>query len=182
MSKKNIFGGGNANSIYVPMSEVEQEAVSRLVESKDLRIVIVGWGHIEQPSVTFGDARLQFKFRLHFDRPALPMPVHHFDFELRTRTGALLYKSRESVVYGGNPVQVAAGVFFDMIWDIQVRSIDPHLVKSLVPGAIGLTSRLIDKDTGSLTVEGNMKLDANTRKLLRGLRTAEDRVRNTKLP
>ena len=36
---KNIFGGGNPNSIYVPMSEVEQEAVSRLVESKDLRIV-----------------------------------------------------------------------------------------------------------------------------------------------
>jgi hypothetical protein len=178
--KKNLFGGGNPNSIYVPMSEVEQEAVSRLVESKDLRIVIVGWGHIEQPNVTFGDARLQFKFRLNFDRPAVPMAVYHFDFELRTRSGGLLYKSRESVVYGGKPVQVAAGVFFDMVWDIQVRSIDPNLVKSLVPGATGLTSRLIDKDTGNLTVEGNMKLDANARKLLHGLRTAEDRIRGVK--
>ena len=178
MSKqKNVFGGGNANSIYVPMSEIEQEAVSRLVESKDLRIDIVGWGHINQPRVTFGDARLQFQFRLSFDRPALPVNVHYFDFELRTHSGGLLYKSREYVEYGGKPVQVAAGVFFDMVWDIQVRSIDPKLVKELVPGATGLTSRLIDKDTGALTTEGNMKLDANTRKLLHGLRAAEDRIR-----
>lgn len=174
---KNIFGGGNANSIYVPMSEVEQEAISRLVESKDLRIVIVGWGHIDQPRVTFGDARLQFQFRLNFDRPAVPVSVYYFDFELRTHTGALLYKSRESVVYGGKPVQVAAGVFFDMVWDIQVRSIDPHLVKSLLPGATGFTSRLQDKDTKELTVEGNMKLEANARKLLHDLRQAEDKIR-----
>lgn len=177
MGKKNIFGGGNANSIYVPMSEVEQEAIARLVESKDLRIVVKGWGHIDQPRVTFGDARLQFQFRLAFDRPALPVNVHYFDFELRTHSGVLLYKSRESVEYGGKPVQVAAGVFFDMVWDIMVRSIDPHLVKSVVPGATGLTSRLQDKDTGEVTVEGNMKLDANAKKLLHGLRTAEDRIR-----
>lgn len=177
MTKKNVFGGGNPNSIYVPMSEVEQEAVSRLVESKDLRIVIVGWGHIDQPRVTFGDARLQFQFRLNFDRPEVPVSVYHFDFELRTRSGGLLYKSRESVVYDGKPVQVATGVYFDMVWDIMVRSIDPNLVKSLVPGATGLTSRLIDKDTGNLTVEGNMKLDANAKTLLHGLRRAEDRLR-----
>jgi hypothetical protein len=177
MKKKNVFGGGNANSLYVPMSEVEQEAVARMVESKDLRIVVVGWGHIDQPKVTFGDARLQFVFRLSFDRPEVPVPVYHLDLELRTRSGALLYGSRESVMYDGKPVQVAAGVFFDMVWDIQVRSIDPNLVKALVPGATGLTSRLRDRDTGNLTVEGNMRLSASNRKLLRGLRRAEDRMR-----
>lgn len=174
---KNVFGGGNPNSLYVPMSELEQEAVSRLVESKDLRIVIVGWGHVDQPRVTFGDARLQFVFRMQFDRPAVPVPVHYFDLELQTRSGALLFRDRQSVVYAGNPVQVAAGVFFDMVWDIQVRSIDPNLVKAIVPGAVGLTSRLRDRDTGDLTVEGNLKLDANTKKLLHGLRKAEDRIR-----
>lgn len=172
---KNIFGGGNANSLYVPMSELEQEAVSRLVESKDLRIVVAGWGYIDQPAVTFGDARLQFKFRLSFNQPLAPVPVHFFDLELQTRSGALLYKARQATVYNGNPIQVAAGVFFDMVWDIQVRSINPELVKSLVPGAIGLTSRLRDKDTGELTIEGNMHLNASTKKLLHGLRTAENR-------
>lgn len=180
MADKNMFGGGNANSIYVPMSEIEQEAVSRLVSSQDLRIDIVGWGFINSPKVTFGDARLQFKFTLHFDRPEVPMPVYFLDLELRTQAGKLIFKDRQPTVYSGQPIQVAAGVFFDMVWDIQVRSIDPTLVKELVPGAIGLTSRLVDKDTGIMTTEGNMKLDANAKKVLYGLRSAEDRMRNKK--
>ena len=174
---KNIFGGGNAHSIYVPMSEVEQEMISRLVAAQDLRIVIVGWGHIDQPKVTFGDARLQFKFRLAFDRPEVPIPVFHFDFELRTHSGVLLFRSRESVVYNGKPIQISSGVFLDMIWDIQVRSIDPNLVKTYVAGATGLTSRLQDRDTGRITVEGNMRLTASARKLIHKLRRAEDRLR-----
>lgn len=179
MSETNIFGGKNARSLYVPMSELEQEAVLRLVESKDLRVNLVGWGHVDNPKVTFGDARVQVKFQVHFDRPDVPVPVHFLDLELVTKTGRLLFRARQSTEYAGNPIHVAAGVFFDMVWDIQVRSIDPHLVKDLVPGANGLTSRLVDRDTGEMTREGNMHLSAKDRRILTALRLGEDKVRNS---
>jgi hypothetical protein len=174
---KNVFGGGNVNSLYVPMSELEQEAISRLVEAGDLRVIIVGWGVVNKPRVTFGDARLAVAFRVEFDRPEVPIAVPYLDLELRTGSGLLLYKDNLPTHYGGNPIQVAAGVFFDMIWDIQIQHIDPKLVKDLVPYATGLTSRLQDKDTGNITVEGNMKLDSKTKRLLHGLRNAEARIR-----
>ena len=174
---KNVFGGGNANSLYVPMSEVEQEAIARLVEQQDLRVHIVGWGVVNKPRVTFGDARLAVAFRVEFDRPEVPMDVPYLELELRTGSGLLLFKDRRETHYGGKPISVAAGVFFDMIWDIMVQNIDSKLVKSLVPDARGLTSRLQDKDTGNITLEGNMKLDPKTRKLLHGLRAAEQKIR-----
>ena len=37
---------------------------------------------------------------------------------------------------------------------------DPNLVKMIKPGALGLTSRRIDKDTGQRSKYGNMDLDA----------------------
>lgn len=174
MSEKNIFGGGNKNSLYVPMSEVEQEVISRLVEQKDLRVHIVGWGVVNNPRVVFGDLRLSLIFRVSFDRPPPPgIPVHFFDLELRTGSGLLLFKDRKSVEYNGKPVMAAAGVYFDMIWDIAIAAIDPKLVKALKPGATGLTSRLQDRDTGDLTVEGNMRLDSKKRKTLHTLRKGE---------
>ena len=111
MRATNIFGGKNARSLYVPMSELEQEAVLRLVESKDLRVNLVGWGHVDNPRVTFGDARVQVKFQVHFDRPETPVPVHFFDLELVTKTGRLIFRARQSTEYAGNPIQVASGVF-----------------------------------------------------------------------
>lgn len=174
---RNIFGGGNAQSIYVPMSDVEQEAIARLVESNDLRVHIVGWGVVHRPRVTFGDARLAIAFRLHFDRPEVPMALPYIDLELRTGAGELLFKDRQSTQYGGQPLLVASGVFFDLVWDVAIQHIDPKLVKALVPNAIGLTSRIIDKDTGNITVEGNMKLDAKAKQTLYGLRKAERKIR-----
>lgn len=179
MSEKNLFGGGNPHSLYVPMSEVEQEAIARLVESGDLQVHIVGWGIVHKPRITFGDARLQIQFRATFDRPEVPVPVYYLDFELRTGSGHLLFgPDRQPTVYGGHPIQIAAGVFFDMVWDIQIRSIDPKLVKALVPGAVGLTNRLTDKDTGEMTLTGNMKLDQNARKILSMVREGEAKARN----
>ena len=173
MADTNIFGGGNANSLYTPMSEVEQEAVSRLVSAGDLRVIIGGWGPVDRPRVTFGDLRLAVAFRLLFDRPEIPIPVYHFDLELRTGGGHLLYKDRLPTVYGGKPIQVAQGVFLDLVWDIAVRSVDPNLVKAVVPGATGLTSRLQDKDTGLLTLTGNMRLSTQEKQALKRLRNAE---------
>lgn len=173
MGDQNVFGGGNPNSLYVPMSETEQEVVARLIEARDLRVHVVGWGVVHQPRAAAGDARLKLEFRLNFDRPEAPMPVHHFDLELRTGAGALLFADRLKVEYDGKPVQVAAGVFFDLVWDIMIRSIDPKLVKALLPRATGLTSRLLDKDTGLETLTGNMKLDSDKVRLLRFLRRSE---------
>jgi len=177
MSDTNIFGGLNAGSLYTPMSEVEQEAVARLVESGDLQVIVVGWGCVHRPRITFGDLRVSVGFRLHFDRPEVPIPVYYLDLELRTGAGALLFRDRQPTVYGGNPIQVAQGVFLDLIWDIAVRSIDPALVKSLVPSATGLTSRLQDKDTGRMTLTGNMRLSAQERLVLGRLRAGEAAAR-----
>ena len=173
----NAFGGGNNKSLYTPMSEVEQEVVARLIESGSLRVNIVGWGHVSRPRVTFGDLRVSVAFRLEFDRPEVPMPVTHFDLELRTEDGRLLYKERQSAEYNGQPLQIAAGVYLDMIWDIAIRHMDPKLVKSIMPKAIGLTSRLIDKDTGAATLTGNMALNDETKALLIKLRKGETTVR-----
>lgn len=173
----NAFGGGNNKSLYTPMSEVEQEVVARLIESGSLRVNIVGWGHVNRPRVTFGDLRVSVAFRLEFDRPEVPMPVTHFDLELRTEDGRLLYKERQSAEYNGQPLQIAAGVYLDMIWDIAIRHMDPKLVKSIMPKAIGLTSRLIDKDTGAATLTGNMALNDETKALLIKLRKGEATVR-----
>lgn len=166
MSDKNIFGGGNPNALYTPLSEDEQEVLERLALSGQYKIVIKEWGHIEQPKVRFGDARLQFQWTMIFDRPAAPMPVYFFDMELWTHSGMLLFSKRMDVAYGGRPIQVAAGVQLDLSWDIQLKQIDPHLVKALKPGASGLTSRL-----------GNMKLDANQKQQLHNLRQAEAKIR-----
>lgn len=177
VSQTNMFGGKNANSLYTPMSDVEQETVARLVESGDLRVIIVGWGYIDRPRITFGDMRVSIPFRLTFDRPEAPVPLHYLDLELRTGSGVLLFRDRQPTVYGGNPIMVAQGVFLDLVWDIAVRSIDPALVKAVVPGAVGLTSRFQDRDTGEMTMTGNMDLTATERAVLRTLRKGEAAAR-----
>jgi len=177
MGDKNPFGGGNPHFMYVPMSELEQEALSRLVEAGDLHINVVDWGVVNKPRIVFGDARLSLYFRLSFDRPEAPVPVYFFDLELETGTGLMLVKERLSTTYAGRPIQVAAGMFYDLVWDIQVFSMDPRLVKALLPGAIGLTSRLQDKDTGAMTLQGNMKLNSKEKALLRQVRKGEAAAR-----
>jgi hypothetical protein len=167
MGDKNAFGGGNARSLYVPMSETEQEVLERLVAADDLEVVIHDWGIVNQPMVTFGDLRLTLSWRMNFNRPEVPQPVHYFDLELRTRAGLRLFgPDRLSTEYDGKPIQVAAGMYIDMAWDIAIQKIDPALVKALKPGAIGLTS-----------AEGNRKLDPQKAKLLKMLREGEAAVR-----
>lgn len=171
--KTNLFGGKNAHGLYVPMSEIEQEAIVRLVEAQDLVLFIHGWGRLDKPRFLVGDHRIGVQFRLTFHKPAAPMPVYFFDLELQTRAGLSLVRERLPTIYDGKPVSVMAGIYLDMQWDIAIHSMDPRLVKMLMPGTIGLTSRRQDKDTGEMTARGNMKLDDNQAEALHQLEAAQ---------
>jgi hypothetical protein len=68
-------------------------------------------------------------------------------------------------------------MFLDMQWDIALHSMDPRLVKLLKPGAIGLTSRRQDRETGEITTQGNMKLNGAQKQALRVLEEAQAAAR-----
>jgi hypothetical protein len=177
MMDKNPFGG-IAGSMYTPMSEDEQEVLDRLVASRDLDVLIKGWGHIRgvQAGKT-GDLRIAIPLTLDFDRPEVPVPVHFFDLELRTGSGILLFKERQSTLYNHSPLMIGAGTSLQMVWDIAIKHMDPKLVKALKPGALGLTSRWIDRDTGDITMLGNTRMGAKDRATLRKLRQGEAKAR-----
>jgi hypothetical protein len=159
------------------MSDVEMEVLARLVEANDLEVVIHGWGVLQQPRITFGDHRVSIAFRLEFNRPAAPMPVHFFDLELRTRSGLSIFRQRQSALYAGKPLEVMAGFFLDMVWDIAIHSMSPALVKMIKPGAIGLTSRRTDTVTGDMTETGNMQLTPTQRQALDALEKQQAAIR-----
>lgn len=177
MTEKNAFGGGNNKSLYTPMSEDEQEVLSRLVQAKDLDVFIVGWGFIKGVSASFGDLRLDIPLSLNFSAPAVPMDVPYFDLELRTGSGLLLFKERQSTLYNNQPLKVGAGTNLSMVWTIAIRSMDPKIVKMYKPGSSGLTSRWLDRDTGEFTFFGNAQLSETNKNLLRKLRGGEARVK-----
>ncbi len=157
MSETNIFGGKNPNGQYVPITEIEQEALERLATEHAFRIVIKDWGYVDQPSVQFGDSRLQFQWTMAFDRPEVPIPVEYFDLELWTHTGRHIHSKRMPIQQNGKPVQIVAGRYLRLAWDIQIEQISPELVKE-VTKVRGLTTR-----------RGNMKLDPLQRKVLADL-------------
>lgn len=175
---KNIFGGANPLGLYVPMSEDEREVIARLVEEDDLEVVVTGWG-IYHARVTFGDLRVTVYFRMDFDRPAVPLAVHYFDLTLRTGSGLILFTSRYPVGFDGKPLEVAAGMFLDLAWDIALDHMDPAIVKALKPGAFGITSRRLDRDTGERTVTGNMRMTPNQRTLLNVVEEGAAEVRQS---
>ena len=174
---KNPFGG-KKGSLYTPMSEDEQEVLERLIQARDLDVIIKGWGFIRgvQGAVA-GDLRLSLPLTLNFDRPDIPVPVYFFDLELRTGSGMLLFAQRQSTVYDKKPVMVGAGTTLHMVWDIAIHSMDPKVVKALKPGAVGLTSRWIDRDTGFMSLTGNVKMNDKEKRLLIQARTGEAAAR-----
>lgn len=175
MSDTNMFGGKNAASLYVPMTEIEQEVVARLVESKELVLHIIDWGYIQNPRITFGDARVCIEFTMTFHKPEIPQPLYYMDLELRTQSGRLIFKDRQATMYNNQPVMVGGGVSLAMVWDIQIRAIDPVLVREVLPGTIGLTSRYQDKDTKGLTAHGNMRLNDHQKQVIDQIQRAEAR-------
>ncbi|OHD25088.1 MAG: hypothetical protein A2Y38_02780 [Spirochaetes bacterium GWB1_59_5] len=173
-----LFGGHTKQGLYVPLSEDEQEVLDRLVQMKDVRLIIHGWGVIEQPVLVVGEHRVTVKFRITFKAPAEPTAVHFFDLELRThQTGITLFRKRMPCTYNEQPLIVQAGLYLDLAWDIALHSMDPRIVRLLKPGALGLTSRRLDKDTRQPTLEGNMKLDGEQRRALATIEAGAAAVR-----
>lgn len=187
--KRNPFGGKNPHGMYVPMTEDEIEALYRIAEAGEFKIVIKGentqgqsieWGYVDkfrvgrypgpglyagQPIVTIGDKRLSFFFRMDFTAPALPQSNYFFDMEVWA-LGHMLFRNRFPTVNGGNPIQVCAGMFHDFALDVAIDQIDPKIVKEVKPRALGLTTR-----------HGNMRLDAHHRRLLVTTQKNEQTVR-----
>lgn len=174
----NLLGGKNEGSLYVPMSEDEQEALTRLIEADDLEVVVVGWGILTKPKVTLGDKRLAIRFTLNFNAPDVPMKVWYFDMELRTRSGLILHAERHPTLYGNEPLVVHSGISMDMVWDIAIDRIPPAVVKMIKPGSVGLTSRFTDRDTGEYDpTGGNMKLSPEQKAALRAVQAGAAKVR-----
>lgn len=167
-SGKNPFGGGNPRSLYTPMSEDEQEVLSRLIDADELFIDVVGWGRVHKfHKVIFGDANLDIQFFISFSRPQVHIPLHHLDLQLRMRSRPDLILIRKR--YPFNPPQmVGEGATLGLGWTISIRKMSSRFVKMIKRGAIGLTTR-----------EGNRHLDSDKAKLLRFLRNQEEKVRKS---
>jgi hypothetical protein len=175
----NIFGGKNANGLYVPMSEDEQEILDRLISSDDLKIVIEDWGYVNTfNKILLGDARLGLSFRMSFTKPEIPMEIKSLTLILQTKAGLTLFKKTEPINLGNNQgLFIKSGDYLDFCWDIQIKAIDPKLAKQIKPGLLGLTSRRFDKDTGSITRTGNMKTNNAQKLLLEKLQKSEDFIK-----
>jgi hypothetical protein len=175
---KNAFGGGNENSLYIPMSEIEQEFISRLVEMGELVVTLHGWGTI-QPKVTFGDKIIHAHIKFLFDKapPAPGISVPFFDMELRTQSGICLYRQKMPTSYDNTPIQISNEVELEMVWDISLKYIDPKLIKTLMPQVLGFTTRLEDRDTHEITVTGNMRLNKDLKKSAYDLYDSEQKIK-----
>lgn len=159
----NIFGGKNPFGLYVPLTTDEQEVLSRLAE-EGVVLIVHGWARLEKPRFVFGDLRVAVgPFRLSFNSPEAPTPLHYFDLELQRANGQTIVRERMALPPG---TQVCRGVEFDLQWDIAIDHMDPEFVRSVKPGAFGLTSLRQDRDTRERTEQGNMKLDAIQQKVL----------------
>ena len=157
MSDKNPFGG-KAGSLYVPLTDIEREVLERMVSSSALQVSVVGWQDGIQPKIRFGDMRFEIKFRINFDKPVVPQPLYYLDLELKTQSGFLVYKDRQATMYQGKPIEVAAGMYLDLVWDIAIEKLQPELIKMFKPKSTGLTSR-----------RGNMQLSEEQQRLLEEL-------------
>ena len=175
MNDKNPFGGGNANSLYFPMSEDEQETLDRIFEEGGLKVLIEAkspntneplCGYIDNPRITYGDARVQIPIDITFSSPVVFIPVYTMEMTLIRDCGRVLFSKEYSVLYAGQPEMIGQGTQLAMVWDFAIREINPELVKAVKPGALGLTTRV-----------GNTQFNTEKQNLLNRLRTQEQDAR-----
>lgn len=181
---KNAFGGGNPRGLYVPLSEDEQEVIHRTVESQTLRILVHEWSLELIPFwVGVGDKRVAIKFDLPVpEGVSKDLKVRSLDLELRAfESITLLRKPYPTILPDGTPLLVNGGDVISLQWDIAIDHIDPNLVKTIKPMALGLTTRRLDPVTGTRTLTGNMHYDDERKNLLRFVEAGEKRVERESL-
>ena len=177
--EKNEFGGGNKISSYIPLTEIEQEFISRLVEMGELVVHLHSWGTV-CPKVSFGDKVLHAHIKIFFENAPPPpgLSVPFFDMELRTQSGISLYRQKMPTSYDNTPIMVSNEVELEMVWDISLKYIDPKLIKLLMPSVIGYTTRLEDRDTHDITVTGNMRLNKELTKKAYDMHSNEQKLKH----
>jgi hypothetical protein len=168
MSDTNIFGGKNVNSLYVPMTETEQEFFDRLFSSDDLEIRIQDWGYVSQFRHILGDLRVSLHFNLAFQKPeGFYIPVSFLTLQLAYRDGGeVLYEDTLPTMINNKPLQVTAGMCLDLAWDIAVQNVNRKWIKKLMPKHIGLTTR-----------RGNMDMTPEQRKQYNKLEQKSKEIR-----
>lgn len=173
----NTFGGKN-QTLYIPLTDIEQEFISRLVEMGEIIVVLHGFG-VTQPRVTFGDKNLHAHIKFLFDKAPPPpgMSVPFFDMELKTQSGLSLYRQKMPTSYDNTPIRVSNEIELEMVWDIALKFIDPKLIKMLMPQVTGFTTRLEDRDTHEITMTGNMNLNREQIKQAQKLDEAERKIK-----
>ncbi len=178
MAKGTNDFGGKSDFLYIPLTEIEQEFIARLVESGEIMVVIHGFGST-QPVVTFGDKVLHAYIKFLFDKapPAPGVPVPYFDMELKTQSGICLYRQKMPTSYNNKPMIISNEVELEMVWDIALKYIDPKLIKALMPQVRGFTTRLEDRDNHDITVVGNMRLNKDLTKTAHDLYAGEQKIK-----
>jgi hypothetical protein len=68
-------------------------------------------------------------------------------------------------------------MYLDMAWDIAIQHMNPAFVKRVLPGVVGLTSRVLDKDTKEPTVRGNMSLNTLDADIAAFVRRGEQKLK-----
>ncbi len=176
---QNPFGGKNPHGLYVPMSDDELEVLARLAAAREFILVIKDWGRVTNfepghfdaatwngsPLVTFGDKRISFYFTMAFSAPEIPQPNWFFDMEVWA-LGFKLFEKRMPTEMSGSPLLIGKDLVLSWAFDVAIDTIDPAIVKTVKPKAIGLTTR-----------HGNMHLDVEHQRLLARLRSDEATVR-----
>ena len=85
---KNLFGGKNAQSLYTPMSESEQEALSRIAEKGEFVVEVKGIGKAKIGKVIIGDHNLRLPLTITFIVAGGKVKAVPFlDLRLTTTTG-----------------------------------------------------------------------------------------------
>lgn len=161
-SDKNPFGGGNPNGLYVPLTDDERDAIDRARE-RGVVVKVRGLGVFPATKVVVGDHRVSVGFTV---RVEAPKTINEFAHSVETEDGIVLASETIPCLQQGKPMMLRPGEEVEMEIHISLTHLDPKVLRTLRPGATGLTSRRLDRDTGDFSFAGNMQLSDEQRRLL----------------
>lgn len=176
----NPLGGKNPHGLYVPLTDVEREAIERVGE-RGIVVHVEGWGSYQATGFHVGEHRVGVEFPLRRLGP-LAAEARDLQIQVSTEDGIPLFACVQSVVMNGAVAVLGPGDEVGITMEIEVHHCNPEPVKQLT-GATGLTSRRQDPHTGSWDGAGNMKLDEAGLRALHQLNVSnQDRAARSREP